>query len=76
MSQLYSSCQFNANIECTQHVGCKKCGWNPKCAEKRKRKIRGSIAKKSGKWIVGEKKKYGTKWERKDEERQENYEEA
>lgn len=68
MSQIQSGCKFNGNIDCVWHVKCEKCGWNPEVEEKRKRKMKKTIAKKSGKWIVGEPKKYGTRWERKDEE--------
>ncbi len=35
-----SSCLYNKRVECTKHVGCDTCGWNPPINEKRVKAIR------------------------------------
>ena len=33
-------CKYNKQINCTKHVGCEKCTWNPQYFEELKRKGR------------------------------------
>ena len=33
-------CKYNSAILCIEKTACKKCGWNPKVEEKRKKQYR------------------------------------
>lgn len=33
-------CPYNDGVECSQRIGCDRCGWNPEVAEARKKSLR------------------------------------
>lgn len=42
-------CKYNRWINCTKHVGCEKCNWNPTYFEEKKRKGRAEREAKKAK---------------------------